>query len=386
MSKQFRIGIDLRCLPEDGSAGAGIAHAARYLTQALIAFSVAWEWKLYVPVGASCPVGASVHALRGSSGAALRRGLREAFCDLLFVPSGAVAPGVCTPTIPWIHDLAIFDHPEWFNQSFVRRQLTTRLFLRGIRRSIALCVVSDDTKRMLCAMVPQVSDKKCVVTHEGGDPFLDALHGVSLDEARRAARARVAATGITNAFMLMLGTVEPRKNIHFLLECWRRAKAKFSRPVDIVIAGRDGWALPIHLDRASAALNEERDGSRIHRLRMCSDDDRRDLLLAADIVALPSLHEGFGLVALEAMQAGTALCASCAGAIPEVTGTDGGVLLAAHDADVWERALTGLVNDEDSRLELARLGKARSQFFSWNKTAHIVIEVLAGAIERMRSM
>lgn len=371
------VGIDLRCLPTDGTPGAGVAHAARFLTEALLLRDLPWTWKLYLPRGAADLAGTerkgvSVVTLADVTGSALRRALRSEQCDVLFVPSGSVAPGLSVPTIPWIHDIAIFDHPEWFPQSFFRRALTTSLFARGVRRAPFVYAVSEDTKAHLVARF-HLDPERVVVTHEGGDPFLHALHGEELRAQKQHAKQRVAATGITNAFLLALGTVEPRKNLAMLIQAWRRAIQSVDRPVDLVIAGRDGWKLAdVHAMMARHVVPEQ-NGSRIHRLYAVDDDARRDLFLAADLVTVPSFEEGFGLVALEAMQAETATVCSSAGALREVIG-DAGILLDPTDRDAWVGAIAGLMQDDVSRVDIALAGKSRSQGFTWEASARHVEE------------
>lgn len=370
-----KVGIDLRCLPTDGSAGAGVAHATRFLVQALTAKSVPWLWNIYLPAGARFETSLPTIALKDNSGSSLRLALRQHPSDCLFVPGGSVAPGISTPQIPWVHDVAIFPHPEWFPQSVFRRTLTTRLFQRGVRRAPVVFAVSQDTARELENQLG-LDATKIQVTQAGGEPLLAMLHGDELRRAKQLAKTRVAATGVTNAFILVMGTVEPRKNLAMLIHAWHEAQSSFNRPVDLVVAGRDGWKMKDVHAIIKDKIRFERDGSRLHRFTAVDDEARRDLLLAADMVALPSLHEGFGLVALEAMQAETALVASRVGAIPEVVGEEG-ILLDPQESAEWSKALSGLMNDDDARQDVAFAGKARSQRFDWERTALVIKQGIA---------
>ena len=190
-----RIGIDLRCLPADGQPGAGVAHAARELSRALVtSLAPNIEWVVYLPHGAlwDIEVGDATRMIRLSDGrgASLRRAYQETPCDILFVPSGAVAPGLRVRAIPWVHDVAIFDHPEWFSEGLIRRVLTTRLFRRGVTYAPRVLAVSQDTKDSLVSLFgcdPSIID----VTHEGGDSVLATLHGENLRKAKARAARRV---------------------------------------------------------------------------------------------------------------------------------------------------------------------------------------------------
>ena len=372
-----KVGIDLRCLPADGTPGAGVAHAARELVRALLDLSApSIEWKLFLPNGASWDLeDARCIRLSSTNGRALRSALKANPIDLLFVPSGAVAPGLSVPVIPWVHDITIYAHPEWFSQSAFRRAVTTRLFLRGLRRAAHICSVSKATADKLVDFF-QIEADRLTVTSEGGDSVLAGMTAETLVNAKQRATLRVAERGVTHPFVLLLGTLEPRKNIPLLIEAWLRATDRFSRPVDLVVVGKDGWKLrPIHHAIRLGQQLAKDNHSHLHRISATSDDDRRDLLLAADLVVVPSLDEGFGLVALEAMQASTAVVASDVGGLPEVVGSSGAVLPARASLQ-WTEAMLHLMQDDESRQHLAEQGKARSQGMTWERSAQIVLNVL----------
>ena len=377
------IGIDLRCVPPTGEPGAGVAHAARAMALALLGLDRKHVWVVYMRADAEAldlqGANARIVKLSSASGAALREAMREAPCELLFVPSGAVSPGLSVPCVPWSHDIAIFDHPEWFPQNMFKRMLTTNLYRRGLLRAPVILTISDSTKQEIVAHF-KLEPERIFVTHAGGDAILADLSGEALHQAKQRAKQRLAEHGVTQPFILCLGTLEPRKDIPTALEAWSIARRWFDHPTDIVIAGRDGWKLgPIAhaFDEARSFAGEG--GSRIHRILSVSDDDRRDLLLAAEIVVIPSLHEGFSLVALEAMQAGTIVVASRVGALPEVIG-DCGMLLPPGDVQAWARAMADLMNGDENRLHIAEQGKARSQGMTWKRAAEVALYALTNVV------
>ena len=356
--KMKTLGIDLRCLPSDGSAGGGIAHAARAVTEALERL-----------------LGDRVirYAVHGSA-RVLARTIRERPCDLLFVPSGAISPGLPVPAIPWVHDCDIFDHPEWFPQSWLKRQITTRLFLGGIKKAPVVFAASEYTRDAVMRLCGYARER-IIVTGEGGDEALAVLgagthaSGVRLPEAKVRAMERVRSLGITKRFVLMLGTVEPRKNIPLICRIWPEV-AKAVPDVDLVIAGQDGWkTAAIHVAIRNAGsqvhlIQKDRDQSRTE----FTEQDRRDLLLAADLVLVPSFSEGFGLVALEAIQAGTPVLASNRGALPEVVGK-GEWLLDPEDEASWKSEMIRLLQHNDARQNVIHAQHVQQEKYSWEKSA-----------------
>lgn len=383
----MHIGIDLRCLPPLGEQGAGVPHAARELVRSmLLAAGDVHQWSLYVPsvslgdkertLFQECRgPGCRIVRLESSTGGALRRVLQHQPCRLLFAPSGAIAPMLKIPTVPWVHDIAIFEHPEWFDQALLKRTVTTNLFRQGIIKAPEVLAVSQFTKDELVRRFA-LDPSRVTVTLEGGDSVLGGLSGIDLQTAKQRARLRLAERGVTQPYILYLGTLEPRKNIPTLLEAWLDARPLFKRAVDLVIAGRDGWKLgPILKSLETAKAYKGEKGSRLHRIEAPTDEHRRDLLLAAELVALPSLYEGFGLVALEAMQAGTAVISSTGGALPEVVG-EAGVTLRPDDPASWTKALVKIMADSESRKSLADKGKSRSQSLTWDRAAKAALDVL----------
>jgi glycosyltransferase involved in cell wall biosynthesis len=108
------------------------------------------------------------------------------------------------------------------------------------------------------------------------------------------------------------------------------------------------------------------------------DADLPGLYSGATAFLLPSLEEGFGLTALEAMACGTPVIASNAGALPETVG-EAGILVSPLDSAAWVEAIARLLSDRKLQLELSRRGRERARRFSWEETAGRVWQVLEAA-------
>jgi glycosyltransferase involved in cell wall biosynthesis len=370
------LGIDLRCLPIDGSAGGGIAHAARAITFAILKQATS-PIVVYLPKGARFDLPDDYQPLafqiQGTDREALIAGITKHPCQLLFVPSGAIPANLPVPAIPWVHDCDIFQHPEWFPQSWWQRQLTTRLFLQGLKHAPQIFAVSEYTRQSIEKLLP-ITKGRITVTREGGDDELATIPAEQFTERKREALYHLAARGIDRRFVLMLGTVEPRKNIPLICKLWPDVAAAVPG-VDLVVAGQDGWKTkPIRdaLYECSSKLASL--DSRGVRLKDFTEDERRDLLLAADLVLVPSFSEGFSLVALEAIQSGTPVLASKRGALPEVVGK-GDWLLDPDDANAWHRRIIEALSDGDHR-NTALLQSHRRSMFSWEKSAAVILKGL----------
>jgi alpha-1,3-rhamnosyl/mannosyltransferase len=320
----IRLGIDLRHVPTDGSPGAGVAHASNELAEALCEHARGYDIETI--------------EFRGKTRSwEFEKRVRNRWIDALFCPSGAVPPFLSVPAFPWVHDVAIFTHPEWFPQSRLKRFLTTRLFLRGVRRAPHVFAVSEDTKRALTT-VAGIEPEKITVTYQG-------------------VRLSLPQTTAKGDYALMIGTVEPRKNIPFIIELWEDVRRALGRDVRLVIVGKAGWG---NVEIPS------RDW--IERVESAADEERDRLLAGARVLLLPSLHEGFGRPVLEAMALGVPVIASNRGAIPEIVG-EAGTLLDPNDRSAWISAVCDALL---GRLD-GRGGKVRAALFSWERTARTIL-------------
>ncbi|PRQ10690.1 D-inositol-3-phosphate glycosyltransferase [Corynebacterium sp. 13CS0277] len=104
------------------------------------------------------------------------------------------------------------------------------------------------------------------------------------------------------------------------------------------------------------------------------------LYRAADIVAVPSFNESFGLVAMEAQASGTPVVAARVGGLP-IAVEDGqtGLLVDGHDPELWARALGELLSDDARRIRMGEQATVRAQEFSWAATAEGLQRVFTAA-------
>jgi len=110
--------------------------------------------------------------------------------------------------------------------------------------------------------------------------------------------------------------------------------------------------------------------------KLSSEDLRREYH-SAQVTAVPSLYEGFGLPAAESMACGTPVVATSAGALPEVVGEDGtGVLVPPRDARALAMAIRQVLEDGGQRERMAKAGRERVEnLFSWRKVAERTVDV-----------
>ncbi|MGI8586557.1 MAG: glycosyltransferase family 4 protein [Chloroflexia bacterium] len=288
--------------------------------------------------------------------------------DVLFVPAHVVPPVHPRRSVVTIHDLGYLYYPEAhtrFSRLYLR--WSTLYSARAARRIIA---VSDATARDLREHCHVPAAKIRVVLH-GVDP---TFRRVTDSAAVSAARERHGLGGPA-PYVLFVGTLQPRKNLGLLIDAFAALLAAWDAadgpPPVLALGGKKGWlydALFGQVVRLGLA------GS-VRFLGYVPDDDLPALISGATAVALPSLYEGFGLPALEALACGAPLLAADSSSLPEVTG-DAALLLDPHDAPAWTSALRRVLTDPALRADLSAGGPDRAAEFTWARTAEETLGVL----------
>jgi glycosyltransferase involved in cell wall biosynthesis len=177
-------------------------------------------------------------------------------------------------------------------------------------------------------------------------------------------------------FILLVGSLEPRKGHELLLRAAARLK---SGDIRLVFAGPEMGRAPA-LRAAAARLGIEQ---RLTLLGPVDDALLAGLYSAATVVCLPSYGEGFGLPVLEAMSFGAPVLASDLPALHEVAG-DAALFTPPGDADELARALERMLDNEQLRQALSRQGRQRAALFTWDATAQKTLEAYCAAQGRSK--
>jgi glycosyltransferase involved in cell wall biosynthesis len=270
---------------------------------------------------------------------------------LNLMPEGILLPSV--PQITIVHDMLPLLYPE----EYPRQQYYFRYYVPMVlNHSRAVIVISESTKRDILRFYRLPPDKVHVV-----------LSGY--DSQRFTPRPGDIVDG-RSSYVLYIGNVMPHKNLLRLAEAFALVARRAS--VNLVIRGSGRAAHVQSLRKRIAELGIE---SRVDWQPYALPDELPRLYRGARMLLLPSLYEGFGLTALEAMACGTPVVAANTSSIPEVIG-DAGLLVDPRDTDSITDAILRLLTDGALRKELVARGLARAKDFSWERTARRVLEVL----------
>jgi glycosyltransferase involved in cell wall biosynthesis len=261
------------------------------------------------------------------------------------------------------HDLFPIEYPEWFSRAFGSWY---RWLLPRLLKNVAYVLANSRYTRKRILERYEIAEDKVVLC-----PFAQHERFTPVSP-ERLARFR-AEQGLPERYLFYLGPVNPRKNLVTLIAAWRRTRAR-RQGIKLIIAGDDALK-KIH-NTSNTALKEMLNDPTIQMLGYFSDEKLPLLYGSAEVFALPSLAEGFGLPVLEAMACGTPVICSNTTAMPEVAG-GAARLVPALEVEAWTEAMDSLLSDSALRERMSEAGLRRAAQFSWDQTVDTVSKVLA---------
>ena len=285
--------------------------------------------------------------------------------DVVYSPDFTAPPAFGVPRMVTVHDLAFLTHPQHTTDA-LRRYLVT-VVPRQVAAADRVAVVSNATAEDVVRLLG-VPRERVVVARNGVEPrFLEAVPPGPEDRAR---------LGLPERYLLMVGTIEPRKNHLTAFRALERAGLGDRLP--LLVAGRPGWGY-------ETALAEARRLSAAGIVRILDyvpEQSLPTLYAGATALLYPSWTEGFGLPVVEALAAGTQVITGTAPALREAGGTEAWYVEPSDVeqlAELLRRAADLTVTDDDRRRR-----RAWARQFSWDLAAQTISEQIRALARRHR--
>ena len=260
-----------------------------------------------------------------------------------------------------VHDLSFLRYPEFHPAE--RIAFLAREFPKALARADQVITdsayVADEIRARL-----GVPRERLSVVPLGVDP-------VFRPHTEAACAATLHRLGLRwRGYLLIVATIEPRKNFERLLAAFASLPAPLRRAFPLAVAGSAGWrTAQVHqtLSRLEAA-------GEAMALGYVDEDSLPQVYSGAAAFAFPSLYEGFGLPALEAMACGTPVVASSASALAEVLGEAAEIIEPESVASIAQ-GLARVLDDPQRRDALSGLGRAQAAGFTWARCARQTVDV-----------
>ncbi|MEZ0539184.1 glycosyltransferase family 4 protein [Fibrella arboris] len=263
-----------------------------------------------------------------------------------------------------VNDLIPIHHPEWF----LSGEQAVQQAIRTLSSDAHILTVSEATKIDFCEYTgfdpERVTPIYLAASRRLFYPVTDAdrLHATQLRYGLN-----------DEPYLLSIATLEPRKNIRHLVQCFAQLVAQNAIPTELklVLVGTKGWKMDEWLTEIRAS---EQLLARLIFTGYVPDEDLAALYSGATAFLFPSLYEGFGLPPLEAMQCGLPVITSNVSSLPEVVG-DAAITVSPTDADALCQAIITVINSDDLQHQLRVNALRRAKLFSWEKFTRQHIDV-----------
>ena len=255
-----------------------------------------------------------------------------------------------TASVSTVYDLNYRLVPE--TMPVVNRWAHRLWFRRDVLRARAVVAISQGTSDRLVAHLSRAAD--AIVLPAVSDRFHP--------RPRSEVAACLARHGIDGPYILGVGTQEPRKNLHALVDAYAALRGRGAVAQRLVLAGGKGWH-----NRALRAALDRHAGLPIHSVGYVAEDELPLLYAGADVFVFPSLYEGFGIPLLEARACGARIVASD---IPELR--EAGGEQALYVAPTPRGLATGI----EQALRRDRIAPVAATLPSWRKSAQTLSGVL----------
>lgn len=252
-----------------------------------------------------------------------------------------------------VHDLT---HIATNRRMSARRLYATVMFRAVRRRAVAILTNSDFTARDFVRRIG--SPRTLLTTRLGVAPRWFSLSAPPTREP----------------YFLFVGNVKPHKNLSLLLQAFEHVAPEI--PHRLVVVGATSG---LRLIDGAAIRTAARGGDRITLTGAVSASELEHYIAGCSALVLPSLYEGFGLPALEAMAAGRPVAVSDVASLPEVCGPDA-CYFNPHSVESIAEALRGLAVCPRDTAHDRRVRQAWARQFDWATCAELTVRALKGAL------
>ena len=280
--------------------------------------------------------------------------------DLLHQPAFSAPVRYAGKTVVTVHDIIAVLFGK--DIPFFSRQFFAHWMPYSYRYANKIICVSEHTKKDLVKYLHIDESKIVVIPEAAGEEYQPVRDKKKIAQVLNKYK-------IGKPFILHIGTLNPRKNLSFLIDVFSKVRQTLP-DIQLVITGKKGWYYE-NLFELVEKLGLQKD---VIFTGYIEDCEAPVLYSAATVYAFPSLYEGFGLPPLEAMACGTPVVASNMSSIPEVMG-NAGILLSPTDKIGWVSALQNVLSSQAEQKKLSDKSLARAKNFSWRQTAQKTIRI-----------
>ena len=265
------------------------------------------------------------------------------------------------PRVICVMDLSFLKYPEAFKPAVLWQLVNwTR---ESVRNADHVITISEFNKKEIVREYKYPEEKIAVVYPGVSEIFKGRTLGIQGSTLRN------------KKYLLFVGTRQPKKNLDRLIQAFGLVRKKFPE-IELVIVGKTWKQFATEKFAKPLLKREVSQTSQVRYLGYVPEKDLPDLYAGAEALILPSLYEGFGIPAAEAMSIGTLVVASNTASLPEVVGSAGILFDPLDVEDMVQKIEMVLSMDQTKRQSLIKKGMIRAGQFSWDNAIEQIMKIL----------
>lgn len=291
--------------------------------------------------------------------------LKKYKIDVFLSPDNFLALRTNVPTVLITHDIAHFHFPE--QVKFFDLKYYQYFIPKFHKKATRIVTVSNYTKQDIIKYYG-IDSEKIDVACNGCREIFKPIN----DSEKREIRKKYSDG---QEYFFYVGAIQPRKNVHRLIEAFDLFKSKTHSDLKLLLGGRFAWKT----GEVKTAFENSNYQNDIVFLGYLSEEELTKIMASAFAFVYVSLFEGFGIPLLEAMHCEIPVITSDISSMPEVA-ENAGLLVNSNDVNSISEAMIRIFEDENFRQNLIETGKGQREKFSWDLAAEVVYENLKKAV------
>jgi glycosyltransferase involved in cell wall biosynthesis len=282
--------------------------------------------------------------------------------DIFFFTNFVDMPVIAKKKVLLIPDMSFRKYPQ-FTERKNLRYLNNNVG-KAIGRTDRIITISENAKKEICGYY-KVNEGKVDVVYLGCPKNIKKVEDIDLIEETKKKY------GIEKKYILVVGTLEPRKNIKGLIEAYNLLDDETKQKYQLVICGGKGWYYKEVFD----IVKEYQLTNQIVFTGYADECDIPSIYSGASLFVYPSFYEGFGLPILEAFTCGIPVVCSDTSSLPEVAG-EAVVYFDPENVISIKEKIKEVLNNKDLQKELVEKGFDQLKKFSWEESVKKIFNIL----------
>lgn len=259
------------------------------------------------------------------------------------------------PSVTTVHDLSWIHYPELHPAN--RVHALNKYFEKSLENTNYIITDSEYIRQELINLL-SVKPEKIQAIHLGVEDLFQPRTEI---EIRKTLQQYALSY---KSYLLAVGTLEPRKNLNFVLQTYQQLPKTVKNKFPLIIIGMRGWNISDLDSLLQASINKDE----IKLLGYIPRIDLAAITAGAKTLIYPSIYEGFGLPPLEAMACGVPPIISNLSSLPEVV-RDGGITIPSTDQEALISAIIRLIEDDNYERHLSQQALKLAQPMTWQHCA-----------------